>query len=471
MAPTIGSASGSRSPSAHRRQQVAGVERSGLVCRVKYTNTLPDIPFDSKSIKYPFSRNRFLEYKPTTLEKLCKVELHTDFDLGVNIDLINPETYIRPPGVELEPDDNALLQDDDSKKNDTKRSGLHKKQFTFFRPSEYISQDFKQYGVSKEKTESRIDVKEKFKDDEIYKDREEQIKAIEKTFEDALQPIEKHYAKKDVHAVEVLPLLPDFEMWQHACAQVIFDTDPAPRGSKSTQSKSHDIMSQAMIRGMQDEDNDQFVAYFLPTDDTLEKRDSDKRLGVDYEEEVTYDYKLTKEYNWNVKNKASKGYEENFFFCYRPGEGVFYNELETRIRLSKRVKGRDQKTQHSNTILAVKHRQMDDNEVSAQSMRKQALTHIQNDSDDDEDESSSDESSAAGSDAPEGGQSVRQANNQSDDESQNKNDSDSDNDSQGAGKKRTRDESDSSSDDEAPAEKKNIFGSDSEKSDSDSDSD
>ena len=122
MAPTIGSASGSRSPSAHRRgQQGTGVERSGLVCRVKYTNTLPDIPFDSKSIKYPFSRNRFLEYKPTTLEKLCKVELHTDFDLGVNIDLINPETYIRPPGVELEPDDNALLQDDDSKKNDTKR--------------------------------------------------------------------------------------------------------------------------------------------------------------------------------------------------------------------------------------------------------------------------------------------------------------------------------------------------------------
>ena len=54
--------------------------------------------------------------------------------------------------------------------------------------------------------------------------------------------------------------------------------------------------------------------------------------------------------------------------------GVFYNELETRIRLSKRVKGRDQKTQHSNTILAVKHRQMDDNEVSAQSMRKQVTS-------------------------------------------------------------------------------------------------
>ena len=46
--------------------------------------------------------------------------------------------------------------------------------------------------------------------------------------------------------------------------KVIFDTDPAPRGSKSGSAKSHEIMSQAMIRGMQDEDNDQFVAYFLP---------------------------------------------------------------------------------------------------------------------------------------------------------------------------------------------------------------
>ena len=46
--------------------------------------------------------------------------------------------------------------------------------------------------------------------------------------------------------------------------KVIFDTDPAPRGTKPNSQKSHEIMSQAMIRGMQDEDNDQFVAYFLP---------------------------------------------------------------------------------------------------------------------------------------------------------------------------------------------------------------
>ena len=57
------------------------------------------------------------------------------------------------------------------------------------------------------------------------------------------------------------------------------------------------------------------------TDETLRKRENDKKVGLNYEEDETYDYKLTKEYNWNVKNKASKGYEENFFFCYRPGHG------------------------------------------------------------------------------------------------------------------------------------------------------
>ena len=35
-----------------------GERRTDLVCRVKYCNTLPDIPFDPKFIQYPFDNNR-----------------------------------------------------------------------------------------------------------------------------------------------------------------------------------------------------------------------------------------------------------------------------------------------------------------------------------------------------------------------------------------------------------------------------
>ena len=36
-----------------------------------------------------------------------------------------------------------------------------------------------------------------------------------------------------------------------------------------------EMMSQAMIRGVMDESGEQFVAYFLPTDETLTKRQED----------------------------------------------------------------------------------------------------------------------------------------------------------------------------------------------------
>lgn len=77
-------------------------------------------------------------------------------------------------------------------------------------------------------------------------DRESQIKAIEKTFDDNKITIEKHYSKPGVVAVEVSPVFPDFKLWKYPCAQVIFDSDPAPSG-RSVPSQIEE-MSQAMIR-------------------------------------------------------------------------------------------------------------------------------------------------------------------------------------------------------------------------------
>lgn len=78
-----------------------------------------------------------------------------------------------------------------------------------------------------------------------------------------------------------------------------------------------------------DESGEQFVAYFLPTEETLEKRRRDFANTVEYEDDEEYEYKMAREYNWNVKSKASKGYEENYFLVMRQ-DGVYYNELETR---------------------------------------------------------------------------------------------------------------------------------------------
>lgn len=46
-------------------------------------------------------------------------------------------------------------------------------------------------------------------------DRDSQIKAIEKTFEDNKKPIERHYSKSNVVPLEILPVYPDFKV--HNC--------------------------------------------------------------------------------------------------------------------------------------------------------------------------------------------------------------------------------------------------------------
>uniref|UniRef100_F6YZE6 RNA polymerase II-associated factor 1 homolog n=1 Tax=Ciona intestinalis TaxID=7719 RepID=F6YZE6_CIOIN len=152
MAPTV-----QNSSSSSKGRTRGSIERgSGLVTRVKYCNTLPDIPFDPKFIRYPFDANRFVDYKPTSLEKQHKTELHTDHDLGVVIDLINPDTYKVNPNTWIHPADEALLEDDLPAPQDTKRSKQHSLNVSWLRRSEYISQEFNRYGVKSTNVETRI---------------------------------------------------------------------------------------------------------------------------------------------------------------------------------------------------------------------------------------------------------------------------------------------------------------------------
>jgi Paf1 len=45
-----------------------------------------------------FAFNRYVQYNQTTLERNFKFDLLTEHDLGVPIDLINPDTYMDTNG-------------------------------------------------------------------------------------------------------------------------------------------------------------------------------------------------------------------------------------------------------------------------------------------------------------------------------------------------------------------------------------
>ena len=95
--------------------------------------------------------------------------------------------------------------------------------FTFLKPT------------TVEKIESRVGYKVRKQmgvEQNIYMDKEAQIRAIEKTFEDSKEDITEHHTEKGVYPVEVLPILPDDDMWKFPCAQVRMENTP------KTQAKS-----------------------------------------------------------------------------------------------------------------------------------------------------------------------------------------------------------------------------------------
>ncbi|KAM9035316.1 RNA polymerase II-associated factor 1 homolog [Sarcophilus harrisii] len=469
MAPTIQTQAqredGHR-PNSHRTLP----ERSGVVCRVKYCNSLPDIPFDPKFITYPFDQNRFVQYKATSLEKQHKHDLLTEPDLGVTIDLINPDTYRIDPNVLLDPADEKLLEEEIQAPTSSKRSQQHAKVVPWMRKTEYISTEFNRYGVSNEKPEVKIgvSVKQQFTEEEIYKDRDSQITAIEKTFEDAQKSISQHYSKPRVTPVEVMPVFPDFKMWINPCAQVIFDSDPAPKDTSG--SAALEMMSQAMIRGMMDEEGNQFVAYFLPVEETMRKRKRDQEEEMDYAPDDVYDYKIAREYNWNVKNKASKGYEENYFFIFREGDGVYYNELETRVRLSKR-RAKAGVQSGTNALLVVKHRDMNEKELEAQEARKAQLENHEPEEEEEEELELDKEAPGSDEEREKGSGSEKEASEEEEEEERSGSESDrgeeeekEESDKSGSGEDEAEEES---SEDEARAarDKEEIFGSDADSED------
>ncbi|CAF0861413.1 unnamed protein product [Adineta ricciae] len=305
--------------------------RSDLVCRVRYTNVLPDLPFDPKFLRYPFSQDRFVRYKPTSLEKNYRWDLLTEHDVGVEIDLITPDAYATTG--QITEDDERLLEEETATPANLKRSMLNKRSVPWLRKTEYISTEQSTSKPTFKAGETRSSsVKEKLREESLkYLTKDRVLEIIEEGFETARTPMETHHTKPSVVKVEEWPLFPDFDNWKYPFAQVIFDDDPSRKDPNITSQEQMEEMSDAVIKALVDNDNKEYIGYFLPTPETRAKRLREEQDEAD----ETYDFKLIREYNWTRKDKTMSGYEENYFLSVRD-DSIVYNELETRVRLSKR---------------------------------------------------------------------------------------------------------------------------------------
>ncbi|CAD5212196.1 unnamed protein product [Bursaphelenchus xylophilus] len=309
--------------------------KAGIISRRVYTNDVPmaDVSIPPKFLKMQFNDlERHAKCQISKLEEEYTYEVVPEDILKLCPPLVDISVFKRPEEIEFDPLDALLLEDDFGNQQSSKRSQQHKRIVPWMRKTEYISTEFNRFGVTQEKSENKIgyNIKKKYgKSDSLYRDAESQIRAIEKIFEKTNRPVKRHYSKKDVYPVEEMYILPDEEEWKHSYAQVIFDGDPLPHIKDNEK-----ILEKSIIKGIADENNQQFVAYFVPTAETLEKMQEEH--GED--EEVEYKCDLAREYNWTITTKASKGSSlDLYFFAERDGV-VYYNEMDTKIKLARRAK-------------------------------------------------------------------------------------------------------------------------------------
>ncbi|KAK5965093.1 RNA polymerase II-associated factor 1 [Trichostrongylus colubriformis] len=355
-----------------------------FICKPRFRNTLPDVPFPGKFLPCPFVElERFIDYKPTSLEMEYKFEVQCEMDIGLNLDLIDPNTYKvdNSSEIQLNEKDALLLEDEDSNAKQIKRSAQHSKVVPWMRKTQYISSEFNRFGVAADRQEIKVgyNLTKNKENLNIFRDRQSQINLITKSFEDSKVPIRKHFSKKGVTALEEIPILPDFTLWKYPFAVVQFDVDPTPTSFAPELCDS--MVTQSYIKGMQDDDGEQFVAHFIPTVETLQKKLNDKEEGRDFEEGAVYEHILNREYTWTVKNKNTKGFERDNYFVYYKDGCFYYNELETKVRLARRRRAAHDKP---NTRLNITY--TTPTEVEMQQMTNRVNSLLRNYDSDDEGE-------------------------------------------------------------------------------------
>lgn len=329
--------------------------KSHFICRMKMRNECPGLPFDPKFLAYPSEQNRLTRYTCTNLEKNHKHALLTEPDLGIHIDLIEPETY-EPPGVEMqhEPEDAALLADEVKKKrpgleaDKLKRPNVPWLQKTSYYGNEDLFQYAQGFKVQPHLLAPEAELETQLTPKQLA-ERLESSFAAPSTLDTM-----KHPSKPHLTAVKMWDLMPDWETWANDYTEVVFDCDPTAcdhtvatemRNEKTKESVAEGDRSRRVLgstafmhvrrgelpprRGSiaAPEEPPKIFGFYLPAPDSKKRKraleDGDAGVdGDDEESEDFWEYNCVREHQENEARKFMDEWnDDHFVIAFVDAEG------------------------------------------------------------------------------------------------------------------------------------------------------
>ncbi|KAI8879001.1 hypothetical protein K501DRAFT_336371 [Backusella circina FSU 941] len=296
--------------------------RSDYICRVRYRNTLPPIPYTAKMLTIPSLMERHASYQTTSLVQQTPYSLTMDqsatipFDKSVIDYLDAMETNadeVARPIEEVAEEDKILLTAPRDAQN---AMYTRKPNVTWLRRSEYIATETRS-SSRREGVENKFAMSAASVNKKSYNTVADQVAGIEKTFrpleeEHLVHPQTKSRAKK------ITPILPDMKIWENIYTIGQFNSEPADekrmgkrkRDQQQQEKKPRysqlDATDRGILRPMVNphDPQDTYLVWFLP-DGTGSKKLIAQKENYDSLANQTLNYNAVCDYVY--KDEANSG--------------------------------------------------------------------------------------------------------------------------------------------------------------------
>lgn len=340
--------------------------RQDYIAKIRYTNNLPPPPLNPRFLKYnltssltPQQENDALMSSMLRKEYMALLIGQIDEEYGMPVNPLELPDYSlalqgkAPSDIPLHPADRVLLRDAGIGNINKSEPGV-----SFLRRTEYIA----------EKSASRLDDRSAVgtkKNEEEKTDPESQLRAVEASFDHALESLTnftslRHPRKKHLKPVAVMPLLPDTSMMDTQLLTVKFagsaslmrelDLKKRKEGDKYDGDFQARCLKTAIYKPITSEDGEWVSLYQLKdraaVDDLnsqLQSTEKEQPLNLLDEEDLStkpFVYKHFKNYDMHF-HRFSKPYEE-LALKFVPVDGdskkrsaAYYYPISGRVELKK----------------------------------------------------------------------------------------------------------------------------------------
>ncbi|KAG2186625.1 hypothetical protein INT44_002849 [Umbelopsis vinacea] len=244
---------------------------SEFLCRVRYRNNLPPLPFAPKLIAMPSVAQRHVKYESTSLiENTQYPLLIDDEELGMPIDSALIQYLSETDGdrdarptQNIRDEDRALMVPPREDTVAATAGGTRRPLVTWLRRSEYIQTDSRTATAKSETIEANFAYSARTAPQRSYETREEQLEAIERSFEPPAQF--QHPRKKHLKVKATYPILPDTTVEDNVYTIAQFTANPSA-DDRQTKVIRDDITDRGIFRPISNphDPSDSYLIWFLP---------------------------------------------------------------------------------------------------------------------------------------------------------------------------------------------------------------